>query len=168
MLSKLVRMGKMHPETARQNKTRPRDLLKWLVLTGGVAGFLLYTGTVRMTYFLIFTTLVLPLFRVLVFPWVWPAAPFLGGVCYMTWRWEGVQELFLGLVLFQALPTAQELMQHYFRRAGACLGFLAWVATAVLTAPILVTFLVRCPYNKTSPCSANHRAVRIPVHRNIM
>jgi len=77
MLSKLVRMGKMHPETARQNKTRPRDLLKWLVLTGGVAGFLLYTGTVRMTYFLIFTTLVLPLFRVLVFPWVWPAAPFL-------------------------------------------------------------------------------------------
>eukprot|EP00227_Mantoniella_beaufortii_P020086 CAMPEP_0197575288 /NCGR_PEP_ID=MMETSP1326-20131121/736_1 /TAXON_ID=1155430 /ORGANISM="Genus nov. species nov., Strain RCC2288" /LENGTH=352 /DNA_ID=CAMNT_0043138027 /DNA_START=221 /DNA_END=1276 /DNA_ORIENTATION=- len=143
MMPKLVRMGKMHPEVARQNKMSIRKMLKWLVLTSGVAGFLLYTGVVRMTFFLIFTTLILPLFRTIVFPWIWPVAPFLGGVCYMTWRWEGVQELFLGLVLFQALPTSQELLTHYLgRRSGAFLGFCAWVTTAVLCAPIVATFTV--------------------------
>jgi hypothetical protein len=44
MLPKLVRMGKMHPEVARQNKPKMRDMLKWLVLTGGVVGVLVYTG----------------------------------------------------------------------------------------------------------------------------
>jgi hypothetical protein len=38
----------------------------------------LRTGVVRMTFFLMFTTLILPLFRTIVFPWVWPVAPFLG------------------------------------------------------------------------------------------
>lgn len=142
MLPKLVKMGKMHPEVARKNKPKLFNMIMWLVLTGGVVGFLVYTGVVRMTFFLIFTTLILPLFRTIVFPWIWPVAPFLGGVCYMVWRWEGVQELFLGLVLFQALPTMQELAHHYFRRTGAFLGFLAWVTTAILVAPILATFLV--------------------------
>jgi hypothetical protein len=29
---------------ARQNKPKMRDMLKWLVLTGGVVGVLVYTG----------------------------------------------------------------------------------------------------------------------------
>ena len=45
----------------------------------------------------------LPLFKTLAFPRVLPVLPFLVAVCYGVWRWEGVQELFLGLVLFQAL-----------------------------------------------------------------
>jgi hypothetical protein len=79
----------------------------------------------------------------------------------MTWRWEGVQELFLGLVLFQALPTTQELLQHYFKRTGSFLGFLTWVGTAVATMPILITFLVAYTapellesFVKAGPCTS--------------
>jgi hypothetical protein len=69
MLPKLVHLGKMHPEVARQNKTPMFQVIKWLVLTSTVAGCLFYTGTVRMTFFLMFTTLILPLFRTIFFPW---------------------------------------------------------------------------------------------------
>jgi hypothetical protein len=36
----------------------------------------------------------------------------------------------------------QELLGHYFRRFGSFMGFLAWVGTAVMIAPIVLTFLV--------------------------
>lgn len=141
MIPKLVRMGKMHPEVARQNKPSWRAVTYWLVLTAAVAAFLAHSGVVRMTVFLAFTTLVLPLFRALVFPRVFPVFPFLIAVCYAVWRWEGVQELFLGLVLFQALPTTQELLVHYHGvKRGNILGFLAWVSVAVAVSPVVLTF----------------------------
>ena len=77
MIPKLVRMGKMHPEVARQNKPSWRAVAYWLVLTAAVAAFLAHSGVVRMTVFLVFTTLVLPLFRAVVFPRVFPVFPFL-------------------------------------------------------------------------------------------
>ena len=75
MIPKLVRMGKMHPEVARQNKPSWRAVAYWLVLTAAVAAFLAHSGVVRMTVFLVFTTLVLPLFRAVVFPASSPSSP---------------------------------------------------------------------------------------------
>jgi len=142
MLPKLVRMGRMLPTTAYKNKPWLWDKLI-CVLTGGsllykaylpldeaaTEGWYVYFSSswnpIWLLVWHVFATLalvVLPLFRVLVFPWVWPVAPFLAGVCYMTWWWRGVDELLLCLVLFMALPTTKELLRHYFPRAGACFG----------------------------------------------
>ena len=141
MIPKLVRMGKMHPEVARRTVSSKKAIAYWFTLTAAVSAFLAYHNVVRMTFFLVFTTLVLPLFKTLAFPRVLPVLPFLVAVCYGVWRWEGVQELFLGLVLFQALPTAHETLRHFLGpKTGNLAGFAAWALVAVAVAPIVATF----------------------------
>lgn len=142
MIPKLVRMGKMHPEVARHTKSSAKTIMYWFSLTAVTAAFLAYHNVVRMTFFLVFTSLVLPLFKTVCFPRVAPVLPFLAGVCYVVWRWEGVQELFLGLVLFQALPTAHEVSRHFFGRStGNLFGFLLWCSVLIMVLPIVATFL---------------------------
>ena len=141
MIPKLVRMGKMHPEVARRMVSSKKAIAYWFTLTAAVSAFLAYHNVVRMTFFLVFTTLVLPLFKTVAFPRVLPVLPFLVAVCYGVWRWEGVQELFLGLVLFQALPTAHETLRHFLGpKTGNLAGFAAWAVVAVAVAPIVATF----------------------------
>ena len=141
MIPKLVRMGKMHPEVARRTVSSKKAIAYWFTLTAAVSAFLAYHNVVRMTFFLVFTTLVLPLFKTVAFPRVLPVLPFLVAVCYGVWRWEGVQELFLGLVLFQALPTAHETLRHFLGpKTGNLAGFAAWAVVAVAVAPIVATF----------------------------
>jgi hypothetical protein len=142
MIPKLVRMGKMHPEVARRTVSSRKAIAYWLTLTASVSAFLAFHNVVRVTFFLVFTSLVLPLFKTIAFPRVFPVLPFLVTVCYLVWRWEGVQELFLGLVLFQALPTAHEVSRHFFgKRAGNVLGIALWISTAIAVTPIVLTFL---------------------------
>ena len=127
MIPKLVRMGKMHPEVARRTASSKKAIAYWFTLTAAVSAFLAYHNVVRMTFFLVFTTLALPLFKAAAFPRVLPVPLFLCAVCYGVWRWEGVQELFLGLVLFQALPTAHETLRHFLGpKSGNLAGFVAW------------------------------------------
>ena len=141
LIPKLVRLGKMHPEVARQTKSGAKTVAYWFVCTGSTAAVLFYHGVTRVPFFLMFTSLVLPLFKTIAFPRVAPVLPFLGCVCYLVWRWEGVQELFLGLVLFQALPTAHECCRHFLGRGtGNLLGFFLWLGVALAVAPIVATF----------------------------
>ena len=144
MVPKLVRMGKMHPEVARRgNKRAFRAVASWFALTIAVVAFLFHVGVVRITLFLCFTALILPVFRAACFPSVFPVFPFLVSACYAVWRWEGVQELFLGLVLFQALPKTQELLVHYAGcRRGQFFGALTWIFVASAVMPVVATFLV--------------------------
>lgn len=141
MIPKLVRMGKMHPEVARRTVSSKKAIAYWFTLTAAVSAFLAYHNVVRMTFFLVFTTLALPLFKAVAFPRVLPVPLFLCAVCYGVWRWEGVQELFLGLVLFQALPTAHETLRHFLGpKSGNLAGFVAWALVAAAVAPIVATF----------------------------
>ena len=141
MIPKLVRMGKMHPEVARRTASSKKAIAYWFTLTAAVSAFLAYHNVVRMTFFLVFTTLALPLFKAVAFPRVLPVPLFLCAVCYGVWRWEGVQELFLGLVLFQALPTAHETLRHFLGpKSGNLAGFVAWALVAAAVAPIVATF----------------------------
>ena len=68
MIPKLVRMGKMHPEVARRTASSKKAIAYWFTLTAAVSAFLAYHNVVRMTFFLVFTTLALPLFKAVAFP----------------------------------------------------------------------------------------------------
>jgi curved DNA-binding protein CbpA len=67
-------------------------------------------------------------------------------VMYFVWRNEGVQELFLGLLLFQAVPVMQEIMTFYLqpvvgRRLARVGAFAAWLTAFAMCVPIAGTFL---------------------------
>ena len=67
------------------------------------------------------------LFKCLTYPRVWPMVPFVAWVLYATWYFEGAQELFVGLALFQGvarrrrharitLGQAHVVVRHLARR----------------------------------------------------
>ena len=152
MLPKLVKMGKVHPEALRKAKFPMRRMLWHFFVASFVAYLLVQSGSKRLTWFLLVTTGVFPIFRCFAFPKMWPIPAFMCLVMYFVWRNEGVQELFLGLLLFQAVPVMQEIMTFYLQpvvgrmlaRVGA---FAAWYWTFFERlqhgAPELVQLVVR-------------------------
>ena len=111
-----------------------------------VAYLLVQSGSKRLTWFLLVTTGVFPIFRCFAFPKMWPIPAFMCLVMYFVWRNEGVQELFLGLLLFQAVPVMQEIMTFYLqpvvgRRLARVGAFAAWLTAFAMCVPIAGTFL---------------------------
>jgi len=147
LLPKLVALGKVHPEAWRRAKI-PYGALFFLVgLSAGVQWALYETGRGRLGYFLILTTGALPTFKCAVYPRVWPIGPFLAAMIYGVWRFEGVKELFVGLVLFQGVATAQELWTYYLG-PSAFWSFVIWAVTFACIAPIPVIFAAAYFYPK--------------------
>ena len=77
---------------------------------------------------------------------MWPIPAFMCLVMYFVWRNEGVQELFLGLLLFQAVPVMQEIMTFYLqpvvgRRLARVGAFAAWLTAFAMCVPIAGTFV---------------------------
>jgi len=146
MLPKLVKMGKVHPEALRKAKFPMRRMLWHFFVASFVAYLLVQSGSKRLTWFLLVTTGVFPIFRCFAFPKMWPIPAFMCLVMYFVWRNEGVQELFLGLLLFQAVPVMQEIMTFYLqpvvgRRLARVGAFAAWLTAFAMCVPIAGTFL---------------------------
>lgn len=102
-------------------------------------------GEPKMALFLGFTSLVMPAFRAFTFPRVWPELPFILSVLGLLWRYEGMQELFLGLFLFQAVPTVQALARSFagprWPRLGSLLSKGVWWCSLLMCTPIFVFLL---------------------------
>lgn len=64
------------------------------------------------------------------FPVVWPSVLFIMGGLAAIWLWEGVRPLFMGLLLFQLLPTLQEVLKRA-QRGRRTLSVAAWWAFLV-------------------------------------
>ena len=116
-----------------------------LVITFGVAAValaaLLAAGHTQMPLFLLFTTCVLPLFQAATYPRAWPAAPLLAAALAAIWLWEGVRPLFVGLLLFQAVPVAQELASRLlvsWPRVRRLATISLWWAAATTTVPLVL------------------------------
>ena len=146
MLPKLVRIGKVHPEALRRAKFPMKRMLWHFGVASFMAYLLVQSGSKRLTWFLLITTGVFPIFRCFAFPKMWPIPAFMSLVMYFVWRNEGVQELFIGLLLFQAVPVMQEMVVFYLKpiagaktaRVGA---FAAWLTAFAFCVPIAGTFL---------------------------
>ena len=146
MLPKLVKLGKVHPEALRRAKFPMKRMLWHFFLASFVAYLLVQSGSKRLTWFLLITTGVFPIFRCFAFPKMWPIPAFMLLVMYFVWRKEGVQELFLGLLLFQAVPVMQETMMFYLKplvggKAARVGVFAVWLTAFAICVPIAGTFL---------------------------
>lgn len=135
VVPKLVARGQLHPsQLQRAKKLHWPSLLLHSAAAAATAYLLHRADHLRMVCFLGFTTLVLPLFRAVVFPYNALVLPFLGFVLATVWRWEGVQELFVGLLLFQVVPVLQEVaMEATHRRWPA---YVVWWAGFLAVTPL--------------------------------
>ena len=139
IVPKLVRAGRVHPEVWRRAKFPWTAVCFHLACSGGVQWGLHKAGRARLGYFLIITTGALPVFKCLTYPRVWPMVPFVAWVLYATWYFEGAQELFVGLALFQGVATAQETRAYYFG-PSATWSFAIWLVAFAASFPIVVIF----------------------------
>ncbi len=122
-------------------KLRTGQLIAAFGVAAASLAALLATGHTQMPLFLLFTTCVLPLFQAAAYPRAWPAAPLLLGALAAIWAWEGVRPLFVGLLLFQAVPVAQELVGRALPtrpRLRRLTSIGLWWAAAAATLPLVL------------------------------
>ena len=123
---------------------RVGQLLATFGVAGGALAALLATGHTQMPLFLLFTTCVLPLFQAAAYPRAWPAAPLLAAALAGIWVWEGVRPLFIGLLLFQAVPVVQELAARalpLWPRTRRLASVAVWWAAAAAVVPLVLLAL---------------------------
>jgi hypothetical protein len=142
MLPKLVRLQKVHPEVLRKFKFPMKKMIWHILVSSFVAYLLVISGSKRLTSFLLITTGLFPIFRCFVFPKMWPIPMFMFMTMYLVWRYEGVQELFVGLLFFQAVPVLQEVVSFYVKpilgqRVANFAVVSVWVFSFLLCVPII-------------------------------
>jgi hypothetical protein len=139
MIPKLVRAGKVHPESWRRARVPYVSIAFYGAVSAGVQWGLHAAGRARLGYFLIITAGVLPVFKCVTYPYLWPIVPFLGFILHTVWRLEGVRELFVGLTLYQGVSTAQEVRGWYFG-PNVFWSLAIWLVAFAAVMPILLIF----------------------------
>ena len=145
MIPKLVALGKIHPEAWRRARLPRAYVFFQCALSTAIFYGLHEAESARLGWFLLLTVGALPCVKCVVFPRAWPVGAFMIALLYAVWIFEGVQELFVGLLLFQGVPVAQELARGAFGASGkrsASAAFMIWVCAFAIVVPIPVIVFV--------------------------
>ena len=139
MVPKLIALGKVHPEAWRKATLPVAYLSFQCALTAAIFYGLHAADSARLGWFLLLTVGALPVAKCAVFPRAWPVGVFMLALLYGVWAFEGVQELFVGLLLFQGVPVAQDLAKRALggrRKRSALAAFIIWLCAFALVLPI--------------------------------
>ena len=145
LIPKLIASGKVHPETWRKAKISKVYVAAHCALSATILYALHVARKSKLGWFLVLVVVALPSAKCAFYPHTTPVAMVMILILVAVYRFEGAQELFVGLVLFQGVPLAQDLGRSAVagrrKRADASVAFGIWACAFASVAPIVGIFL---------------------------
>ena len=141
VLPKLVRAGRVHPSQAARAYRRARlPALAWnLALSAGCAAVLWRAGSRTFVQLVTFSVLGVPVLRALCWPLAWPVPAVVLAIFVGVYKWTGVEDLTVGLLLFHVMPVLAGFAQSV---AGAAGRYAVWAAVVAVLSPMVGLALV--------------------------